>query len=114
VNPAELDEVVGFGPEEPGRHNDLFHLRVGGDGVTRGLPVECDEGRSDRVHPAVRTLRGQDHGYHQLERVLEVQLTARVGIKFCKLTIDSSSSTNQREACFLGVPGLSEVGAGTG
>ena len=78
---GHADDRGGLRAEEPGRHDDRFHLGAIGARVVGGGRVLGEQHRGDHVHPLVGALGGQDRRDQQLERVGEVELDVRVGIQ---------------------------------
>lgn len=74
------DDIAGLGPEEAGRLDDLLEfLPIRRREIRRG-PIAVEQRRCHLVHPDIGALGAQNRRHQQLQRGLEVEFAAGIGI----------------------------------
>ena len=91
----DLDQRVGFGSVESRGLDHRLELGAVRRSVVRGAPVPGKHHRSHHVHPDIGGLSRHHRGHQQLQRVLEVEFTFRVGIALYQLPVDLAGTTGQ-------------------
>jgi hypothetical protein len=92
---AELEQRVGLGPEEAERSDDPLEVLPRGGCHRGGVGVRREQRRPYGVHPSVRGLGAQDGDHEELERVVEVELDAGVGIGLRQHAVDASGPPDE-------------------
>jgi hypothetical protein len=99
---GELEQRLGLGAEEAQRPDDALEGLAVGGGHRASVGVGGEERGSHGVDPLVGGLRRQ-HGHHQqLERVVEVELAAGVGVGLGEDPLDATRPPGQCEGGLRG------------
>jgi hypothetical protein len=92
---GQLEQGLGLGPEEAERADDALQVLARRRCHRRRVGIGGEQSGTHGVDPAVGRLGTEDGDDEELERVVEVQLAARVGVGLRQHAVDLACASDQ-------------------
>lgn len=93
---GKSEERFGLGAEKPRGPNEILNPLAGSGREGARVRVGGEEGGRDLIDPDIGALRGENGCDEQLERVVEIELAARVGILISEKSKDPPGAFLER------------------